>query len=384
MSSGFESVLGDPCLFSKILPHGSRMYVCCYIDDITYGVPDDATADLFLATLRERFVIEEGEGKPIDWLLNMSVVQDLAGGTVHINQELAITKLAQGLLTPEELTRAKGVRYPMLTTPLLRQEERTVPVEHFDYLSIIGSLLHIANCTRCDVALCVGILARHAACPGPAHVKAAKRVVMYLFNTRHLGITYFRDCPAVGSPPVAVNVPCIYEGAKHPLDDGTNRVQLFADSDYASDETKRSTMGSVTVLNSGPICWSSVLGKTVATSTCEAEINAACAAVKDALHIKRMLFDLGVATAGPFQIAEDNAACIAQATSGLRHVRNAKHYEVKLRFLQQLVVDKDVEFVYCPTDVQLADLFTKPLEVDKFIFFRNALLRPAPLRQVAE
>ena len=68
---------------------------------------------------------------------------------------------------------------------------------------------------------------------------------------------------------------------------------------------------------------------------------------------------------------EDNAACIAQAKSGIRHVKNAKHYQVKLRFLQQLVVDKDIDFVYCPTEQQLADFFTKPLVDGKFRYFRD-------------
>jgi hypothetical protein len=75
----------------------------------------------------------------------------------------------------------------------------------------------------------------------------------------------------------------------------------------------------------------------------------------------------------PLQIAEDNAACIAQATAGLRHVRKAKHYEVKLAFLQQLVIEEKVDFVYCPTEVQYADIFTKSLEKDKFIYFRDLI-----------
>ena len=93
-----------------------------------------------------------------------------------------------------------------------------------------------------------------------------------------------------------------------------------------------------------PISWSSVLGKTVATSTCEAEINAAVAAVKDAVHLQRMLYDLGLAPEDKTIIVnEDNAAAISQATSALRAIRNAKHYHVKLAWLQQLVNDKHVE-----------------------------------------
>ncbi len=96
---------------------------------------------------------------------------------------------------------------------------------------------------------------------------------------------------------------------------------------------------------------------------------------KEAVHFRRMLIDLDLMSETlPFQIAEDNSAAIAQAEAGLRHVRNAKHYEVKLRYLQQLVVDKVVEFVYCPTDVQLADFFTKPLDSETFRKFRNQIM----------
>ena len=93
------------------------------------------------------------------------------------------------------------------------------------------------------------------------------------------------------------------------------------------------------------------------------------------MHVRRLLIDLQLMSeVSPIQIAEDNSAAIAQAEAGLRHVRSAKHYEVKLRFLQQLVVDKLVEFVYCPTDVQLADFFTKPLDSQLFAKFRNSIM----------
>jgi hypothetical protein len=255
---------------------------------------------------------------------------------------------------------------------LQKQSARTVSKETFDYLSVVGSLLHIANCVRCDIALAVGVLARHAMFPGPSHVRAAKRVLMYLYNTRHLGIVYRRDS-------AARNVPRMFEGAQHPLNNGQNLLQTFADSDYAADDTRRSTMGIIVFLNGGPISWTSTLGKTVATSTCEAEVNAACVAAKDALHIQRLMFDLALSPADrPVVIEEDNAACIAQATSGLRHVRAAKHYEVRLRFLQQMVVDKHVTFNYCPTGSQIADFMTKPLESLLFARFRDIALCAFP------
>ena len=355
------------CLRRSCLPTGKVIYCAVYVDDLTYAVSDQGTADSFLADIRQRFEVAEDQGKPIDFLLGMAIEQNLEAGTIHINMEMMITKLSKGILTAEELVKGANVRYPMLVTPLLKQSERTVSKELFDYLSVVGSLLHIANCVRPDISTAVGILARHALCPGAPHVKAAKRVVQYLWNTKSLGITYSKS---------AIRIPKIFEGAKHPLDDGTNKLQTFVDADYAMDVSRKSTYGYVLMLNGGPVSWGSTLGKTVATSTCEAEISAAVVACREAVHFKGMLVEFGIMSAdSPLQVAEDNSAALAQAqVNGLRHVRNAKHYEVRLAFLQQLVVDGEVLFVYCPTHLQLADMFTKCLDERKFVLMRDALL----------
>ena len=71
-------------------------------------------------------------------------------------------------------------------------------------------------------------------------------------------------------------------------------MKIFTDSDYAADESKRSTQGTITFMNGGPIAWSSVLGKTICLSTCEAEVMAAVAASKEAVHIKLLLGELGI------------------------------------------------------------------------------------------
>ena len=48
------------------------------------------------------------------------------------------------------------------------------------------------------------------------------------------------------------------------------------------------------------------LGKTVAMSTCEAEVDSAMSAAKDAPHLKGMLVEMGYASPdAPLQIGED-------------------------------------------------------------------------------
>lgn len=377
ISLGFNSLTGDPCLFQKDLGNGEKILVCCYVDDITYAVSNPAYGEVFLKEMRDRFVIGKDEGNPIEWLLGIAIEQSIEKGTVSMNMSTMIDKLSNLVLTEQERVKAKGIKTPMIVTPLTKNATREVPASEFDYLSVVGSLLHLANCVRCDIAFAVGCLARFSMTPGKSHVKAVKRVVQYLYNTKSMGITYYRDAPNDHTENEDQTFK-IYENGLHPLDQTKSvpsLLKVFGDSDYAMDYTRRSTMGIVVMLNGGPVSWTSVLGKTVATSTCEAEINAAVVAVKDAVHLKLMMVEMGLMSKdAPIQILEDNAACIAQAAQGLRHVRNAKHYEVKLRFLQQRVVDREVEFVYCPTDTQLADFFTKPLDDLKFIGFRNRMM----------
>ena len=285
---GFSQNLADPCVWSRIRK-GKQQIITSYVDDCTLACADDEARDEIMAEMRERFEIKEGEGMPINYLLGILIQQNIEDGTVTLTQELAATKLADAFLTDEEKVRAASVRHPMLHSVILpRLKEKEVPKEKFNYLSAIGSLLYLSGCTRPDISAATGILARHGATPGAIHVKAVKRLIQYLYNTRKYGIQYRRDndCPA--------DTPKIHGQGRHPKDNGSNYMKIFTDSDYAADESKRSTQGTITFMNGGPIAWSSVLGKTICLSTCEAEVMAAVAASKEAVHIKLLLGELGI------------------------------------------------------------------------------------------
>ena len=73
------------------------------------------------------------------------------------------------------------------------------------------------------------------------------------------------------------------------------------------------------------------------------------------------------------QINEDNQACILMGNN-MKSSRSAKHYEIRLHFLQESIRSKVIKFKYCPTDEMIADALTKPLDVDKFIYFRQKML----------
>jgi len=241
------------------------------------------------------------------------------------------------------------------------------------YRSIVGSLLFISLCTRPDIATAVNILARHSDTYGPAHVKELLRVVGYLFTTQDLGVTYHKQAPK------DVNRPTIMEGAHHPNKD----LVAYCDADYAGATDFRSTSGYVIFMNGGPVTWSSRIQKLTAQSTSEAECVAACECVKEVLHLRLLLSELGYShlCKEPTDIMEDNAACTAFAHN-LKNRRSAKHYVVRIRFLQeQTLENKTVRFVQTPSARQISDILTKPLPKVQFQKLRDQLLGITPLAQ---
>ena len=130
----------------------------------------------------------------------------------------------------------------------------------------------------------------------------------------------------------------------------------------------------VIMMNGGPITWSSRLQKITAQSSAESEIYAVCEAVKEAIHIK-LLCEENVIRASnkPMVVYEDNSACIALGHS-LKNSKSAKHFQVRLRFLQEHVRDKTIEFEKVDTKEQLADGFTKALPNEPFESIRGRML----------
>jgi len=56
------------------------------------------------------------------------------------------------------------------------------------YLSAIGALMYLANCTRPDIAFAVNLLARYSAAPTRRHWVGVKTILRYLQGTQVLGL----------------------------------------------------------------------------------------------------------------------------------------------------------------------------------------------------
>ena len=73
-----------------------------------------------------------------------------------------------------------------------KEEEEEVFGPEVPYLSAIGALMYLANCTRPDIAFAVNLLARYSSTPTRRHWVGVKTILRYLQGTQDLGLWYSR------------------------------------------------------------------------------------------------------------------------------------------------------------------------------------------------
>jgi hypothetical protein len=85
-----------------------------------------------------------------------------------------------------------------------------------------------------------------------------------------------------------------------------------------------SRCGTAILKNGGALLWSSKLQTTVATSTCEAEINSGAATVRQALWMRMLLVDLS-GRMEPISVHCDNQSALVMMTEHAAGVGGRKH-----------------------------------------------------------
>ncbi|KAH9667565.1 retrovirus-related pol polyprotein from transposon TNT 1-94-like protein [Citrus sinensis] len=118
------------------------------------------------------------------------------------------------------------------------------------------------------------------------------------------------------------------------------------------------------------VSWVSKLQTVVALSTTEAEYMVATQACKEAIWIQRLLEELGH--------GQEKIPVFCDSQSALHIARNpafhsrTKHIGVQYHFVREVVEDGSVDLQKIHTKENLADVLTKPINTDKFIWSRSS------------
>lgn len=354
----YKASVSDPCLYHRRSQSGRLMFLFLFVDDFKGAshIHDRAEWVRIRSLLVDRFQAKVmGEAK---YMLGMRITRDRKAGTITLDQELYITKALEkyGFAecrtapTPEVVGAAHA-------TPTEKQAE---PTDKQRYMEIVGTLMYAAISTRPDIVHAVYYLAAHMVDPRRQHMDAAERVLRYLAGTRDLGL--------------------VFGSRNESVSDSRGHTQLeldvcaYADADWANDKSdRRSVTGWVAKINGDPISWASKKQRTVALSTCEAELYAEAEAIREVLWLRGLVKELGLRTALGSVVHGDNQSTIAVSKNGIKGERT-KHVDVKYHFVTETVERGDVQLKWVASSAQHADIFTKALPVPAFEQLREQLM----------
>ena len=206
------------------------------------------------------------------------------------------------------------------------------------YLSAVGSLTYLAQCTHPDIAFAVGTLAKYNSNPSPVHWKAVKHVFRYLQGTKDYEMVYKPD-PSVGQ-----EIFITYTDANH----------------GACKDTGRSTGGYVVKIGTGAVSWSSKLQTVVALSSTEAEYMAGVEAGKELKWMRSLLGEFGYTFDTASTLCIDSMSAINVSKNPEHHGR-MKHLDLKFHWLRENVEAGIIKPKHVGTNDMIADCLTKPL-----------------------
>ncbi|KAJ9545020.1 hypothetical protein OSB04_024727 [Centaurea solstitialis] len=326
---GFVRGKIDSTLFLKKYPK-HILLVQIYVDDIIFGSTNPKLCEKFELLMKSEYKMSMmGE---LTFFLGLQIKQSEKG--IFINQG----KYVHEMLKKFDLTSCTPMKTPMAPPLSLDKDSKGKPVDVTLYRGMIGSLLYL-TASRPDIMYSTCLCARYQAEPKESHLTAVKRIFRYLKGTPNLGLWYSKDS-------------------------GFD-LTAYSDSDFAGCKIDRkSTTGGCHLLGGKLVSWTSKKQNSVSTSTAEAEYVAAGICCAQVMWLRNQLQDYDTQLS-KIPIYCDNTSAIAIANNPVLHSKT-KHIEVKYHFIRDHVMNGDIELHFVPTEYQLADLFTKPLNVTRF------------------
>ena len=95
-------------------------------------------------------------------------------------------------------------------------------------------------------------------------------------------------------------------------------------------------------------------------------------ATTELVWLQSLLKELGIKVEQIAVLWCDNMGATSSASNLVFHART-KHIEIDVHFIREKVLSKEVEVRFIPSKEQVADVFTKALNISSFEYFRDKL-----------
>jgi hypothetical protein len=349
----------DPCIFKLETTDAEVLTIGIYVDNlqIVHSVPvdDDGNAPAgsayasFMRKLADRWdVTDEG---PMEDLLGIEVEYNVDGkGAIKLHQQKYVEKITSRFLPDGPIGKAQknSMPYSGLFLKHINDSLSATKCEYPELLgemqSRVGCLMYAATSTRPDVAYAVHQLCKCLHKPTPDLLRETDHVLSYLARNPSLGLTYTAE---------------------------QTRLLGYADASW---ETAHSTSGWVVLWQCAALTWGSRKQKSIALSTCEAEIIALSEAAKDVVYLRKLVKGLDAREPTPSSLSTDSQSARDVSYNPEHHDR-MKHVERRHFYVRDMVENFELVVPFVPTKENPADFFTKPMHnATEFVKFRRIVM----------
>lgn len=332
-SIGYIQCQTDKCIFVKENETG-KIILLLHVDDILQISNSDSLLKEVQLKLEQQYGVLSNQSSKLLSYLGMSININYEENYLTIDQTNSINELIK------KYNIQNNKNYPS-TDNLFKDQSFGEPCDKKEFLSLLMSLMYIANHSRPDILKEVVFLATKVTSPTIRDMKQLLYILEYLKNytDRHI---YFR------------------------CNNNNNRLEIYSDASFNIHSNSAGHSGLVIRLFGNTICCKSMKQKLIARSSTEAELIALDEATTYLPFLVNLLSELNIEIDQPVLILQDNKSTIEWASKGRINFKRTKHIDNRYFFIKQFIDNGQAIIQYLPTHLMLADILTKPINGIQF------------------
>ena len=223
--------------------------------------------------------------------------------------------------------------------------------------SLVQALSYAAQRVRWDFLLAVSFLKGRVSSPDEFDWSKLERLLHYLNGTKELAV---------------------YLGVR-----GELGIDSSIDASHAVYQDARSQGGLAISLGFGLVKGRSHRLSLNTKSSAESELVTTSDDVPEVIHLRSFMEGQGYKM-GPSLVRQDNQATIRLLEKGKSDSKRTKHINTRFFFVHDRIEKGEVILHYTPSELMVADFFTKPLQGNLFLRMRDKLLGVAAFSEGCE
>ena len=349
-SWGFELNPYDPCVANKMI-NGKQCTILWHVDDLKISHEDPAEVTKIIEMMSAEF------GKEAPLTVRRGTIHDYLGMNLDFSEEgvlkVGMTQYIENILKemPEDMA---GESPTPAANHLFDVNPNQVPLndtkkEFFHH--VVAQLLFLCKRARPDIQTAISYLCTRVTNPSEDDYKKLTRVIRYLRGT--------------------VNMPLRLEA------DSLNVVKWWVDASYGVHPDLKSHTGGIMSMGKGAVYGTSTRQKLNTKSSTEAELVGVAEVLPQVLWTRYFIEAQGYTCTSTI-IHQDNKSSILLEENGMASSsKRTRHINIRYYFVTDRIAKGEVSISYCPTKEMIADFFTKPLQGQLFVYFRDYVMNVA-------